>query len=1131
MAYARGVSDPFDDYLRELARRESDAAGEAAPPGDDTAPGGAAKPPGGAAKPPGDDADARDAGRTRPAADGDSDGGDDAGSAKGADADDGPDAGQAGTGAAPDEEPTPLRRRRGGGRRRGGPPPGGPADGSPSRGFRAGRAIAIVGFVVVLLAFFGFFGAILDIWTDAIWFSSIGYDAVFWTRIGTPIVLFLAAFIVILVLLALDLWIAGRLSPPPGTGGNRIRELLDRLGEAATAGQDAAGRLGQRERYGSPFGPFGAERGGRPTAPPVEVDIELSDFVPIGRWVLVAIAVLAALSLAGLASGGWETILLFQHRVPYAPPGASAVTDPVFGRDIGFFLFELPFLRLVQSLINGVLIAGLLLALGRYLLAAVGGGLGFRTAPRLHLALLAGLWLISIAFGYQLDKLELSYATNGVATGVSYADANARFLALDVLSIIAALTAAFLVASAFTRALWPVVLAVTVWFGASIALGTVYPAIVQRFVVTPNEYATQAPYIANNIAMTRVAYDLDAWRNLPFKGAASLTADALARDEETFQNARLWDYRPLGATLDQLQTVRQYYDFYDVDVDRYVLAGERRQVMLSGREMALDKNPQALTWVNERIVFTHGYGLAMVPVSGVDDQGLPELIIGNLPPVSSQGAPTVTEPRIYFGERPNSWVMTGARQPEFDYPVGDQATGGETTTRWTGTTGIRLDSTLTRLLFALRFRDLNLFITDQVTSDSQLLLNRALRERVTAIAPFLRFDKDPYLVVTPDGRLTYVQDAYTVSAMFPDAEYFDASVLGPDSGLAGDTLNYIRNSVKITMEAYDGTMRFYVSDPSDPLIRAYEGVFPTLLEPLDAMPADIRAHLRTAEERFNVQARTFARYHVTNTQSFYNKDDLWTIPTNPPGATQQLPQEAYYVIMRMPGEAVAEYLLLQPMVPAQRPNMIAWIAARNAVETYGEVRVYQLPRDTSIYGPTQIEARIDQDPAISGQITLWNQSGSTVIRGNLLVVPVGDAIVYLEPIYLQSTSSAFPQFTKIVVATSTSVEWADTLEAALAKVIASEPGPSPSPGTSPTPSVSPSPSPTTAPPTPRPTASPGFTAPPGDVAALVAYADLHFRLAQDALRAGDFAKYGEEMKIVEATLAELSRLTGASPAP
>jgi uncharacterized protein len=1091
-----GMSDPFEEYLRELAKRERGGSGAAdGQPGD-------------LDEKDADEPATREAGET-------------------GDEDDGEEAPE--TAAEPQEEPTPIRRRRSRRRRAGPGGPGGPTDGAVAGGrFRgAGRAAAIVAVLFVLLFFIGFFGAVLDLWTDAIWFDSVGYQSVFWTRIGTQLVLFVVAFVGILVLLGLDLWLAGRLAPPPGTGGDRLRDLLNRFNEAAATGQRNAGQFG-RERYTGPFGPFGPEPRGPVAGQAIDVDVEIPDLVPIGRWVLVAIAGLVALTLASSLSGSWETILLWQHRVPYEVAGAAPVVDPIFGRNVAFFMFDLPFLRLVQRFINGILVAALLLALGRYLLSAVRGGLAFGTGPRLHLALLMGLWLLSVAFGYQLDKLELSYSTSGVVAGVSYTDANARFLAFDALTVIAALTAAFLVASAFTRWIVPVGLAVVVWFGASLALGVVYPEIVQRFVVAPNEYATQAPYIGNNIAMTRTSYSVSGWDPIPYQGGAPLTQAAVERDAATFTNARLWDYRPLGDTLDQLQTVRQYYDFFDVDTDRYSLLGDIRQVMLSGREMALDKNPTALNWINQRIAFTHGFGIAMVPVNAVDDQGLPKLIVANLPPVSTSGAPTVTEPRIYFGERPASWVMTGARQPEFDYPVGDQQSGGETTTRWTGKTGIAIDSTFTRLLFALRFRDLNLLISDQVTADSQLLMHRTLAERVNLVAPFLRFDKDPYLVVGTDGRLSYIQDAYTISDRFPAAQPFDTTQLPEGSGLAYDSFNYIRNSVKIVMDAYDGTMSFYVSDPTDPIIRAYEGVFPGLFKPFSDFPEQLRGHVRWPEEIFNVQTRVFARYHVTNTQSFYNKDDLWTVPANPPGSSQQLPPEAYYVIMRMPGELLPEFLLLQPMVPAQRPNMISWIAARNSPADYGTVRVYQFPRDTSIFGPTQIEARIDQDPVISSQITLWNQSGSQVIRGNLIVVPVGDSIVYLEPIYLQSTSSAFPQFTKIVVATSTTVEWADTLQQALDKVIANEPGASPSPSPSPAPSPSPGVTPT-----PRPSAGPTPSAGPlpTGVTQLVEYANLHFGLAQDAIRNGDFGTYGDEMKLVEAALAELSRLTGASPVP
>ncbi|HYN48247.1 MAG TPA: UPF0182 family protein, partial [Candidatus Nanopelagicales bacterium] len=511
-------------------------------------------------------------------------------------------------------------------------------------------------------------------------------------------------------------------------------------------------------------------------------------------------------------------------------------------------------------------------------------------------------------------------------------------------------------------------------------------------------------------------------------------------------------------------------------------------------------------------------------------QGLPRLIIRDLPPVASAGAPEVTEPRIYFGERPNDWVVVGARQPEFDFPIGTgdgtDGAGNQETTKWTGTTGIKLDSILSRLLFAARFRDLNLLISDQVTADSQLLMYRTLGERLTRIAPFLAYDKDPYIVVNDKGRLVWIQDAYTLSERFPNAQTFSGAALGDTSGLAGQSFNYLRNSVKIVMDVYDGTMTFYVADPDDPLIRAWQGVFPTLFRPISDLPAGLRSHLRVPEELFNVQTRVFARYHVTDPLTFFQGDDLWTVPQNPTSESGQLPLEAYYVYMRMPSETEPEFLLLQPMVPKERPNMIAWVAARNDGDAYGGVRVYRFPRDTSIFGPVQIEARIDQDPVISSQVTLWNQSGSEVVRGNLIVIPVQDSIIYLEPIYLQSTGSAIPEFVKIVVASPTRVVWGDTLEEALTLLLAGGPGPTPSP--SPSPGASPSPGTS---PTPSPTSGPNVTPQPDDVQALIRYANERFEAAQEALRRGDFATYGTEIAEVERTLAQLEILIGGSPSP
>jgi uncharacterized membrane protein (UPF0182 family) len=1034
----------------------------------------------------------------------------------------------------PDEaEPEPIHARpRPGGRGRGGRGPGGPRrprsgrtggpdDGAPRLRDRL-RGVGLAVLIFGVLAIITVAGVLLDLVTDAIWYRSVGYDAVFFTRLGTQAALFTGVLVAVLLFLGLNIWLAGRLAPPPdparaGTVGGFATRLGEALGvEAARPGQGPGGR--------STFGGAGFGSGGQARTITFEAD-ELPDLVPIVRWVIVGLAVVIALATAASAAAHWETVLLWRNQVPFAPTG-PVVADPIFGRDVGYYLFELPFLRAGQALFNGLLIAALALSIGRYLLAGARGGLVFTTQMRLHLAILGGLYLLSVAVGYQLDKLELVYSTQGVATGVSFTDQNARFLAFDVLTAISAFAGAFLIIGAFTRAMWPLAAVVIVWLSASVVLGTLYPGLVQRLQVEPDQLNREAPFIANNIRMTRIGFDVADWERRDYSGEAPLTADAIDKEDATFQNARLWDYRPLRDTLDQLQTVRQYYDFTDVDTDRYRLADIPRQVMLSARELAPEKNTRGGTWVNQRITFTHGIGVAMVPVNAATEGGQPELIIRDLPPVSSAGAPKIEQPRIYFGERLSDWIVTGARQSEFDYPVGSTATDGSAesgqTTRWTGSTGVRLDTTLSRLLFALRFRDLNLLISDQVTSDSQLLFHRSLADRLPRIAPFLRFDKDPYLVVTDDGRLVYVQDAYTTSDRFPNAQWFDPTTLG-ETKLGSAPFNYIRNSVKIVEDAYTGEMTFYVSDADDPIVRTYQRIFPTLFKPLEAIPADLRSHLRVPEEMFNVQTRTFARYHVQDPSAFYNNEDLWTVPAGTT-STQALANEAYYVVMRMPGETDPEFLLLQPMVPSTRPNMIAWVAARMDQPNYGAVRVYQFPQNTSVLGPTQIEAKIDADPIIAAQTTLWDQSGSNVIRGNLIVMPIQDSLIYLQPVYLQSANSAFPEFQRIVVATSQKIVWGRSLSEALGLLLAggSTPPPTPSPSPSPTPGASP---------TPASSAGPGATPPSGDVAALVAYANDHFERAQAALRAGDFATYGQEIAKVQDALRQLDALVKLSPAP
>ncbi len=1026
-----------------------------------------------------------------------------------------------------DSEPEPITIGRGGrggqGAGRGGPPRdprpgrpvGGPNDGG-GLGLRRQISLAIavvVGLFIFIMAVVG-----LELWTDAIWYASVGYDAVFWTRLGAQVGLFVAGLVLALVVLLGNLWLAGRLAPPAeGSGaGGTVRGWLDRLNEAVLESEQRSGRA--RESLGRR--PDGA-RG------PVNVTpYELPNATPIGRVVIAIVAVFVALTVAGALASNWATVLLWINRVPFDPAGAGIVTDPVFGRDISFFMFDLGFLRFVQVTVIGLLIASLIVAGARYLVAALDGSAIFSTPVRVHLGVLAGLFLMAIAVGYQLDKFELVYSSRmpGTAIGVSYTDENAQFLAYDVLTGLSAIAAAFLVGGAFSRVLWPLGLTVAVWFIASIGIGRIYPEVVQRVTVIPNARVLESPNISNNIAMTRLAFDLGGWELRNYRGEAPLSEAAISEHQATFLNARLWDYRPLGDTLDQLQTVRQYYDFTDVDTDRYKLGEDTRQVMLSVRELDLSKNPLATGWVNQRVTFTHGIGVAMVPVNEVATQGQPRLVIRDLPPVSSQGAPVITEPRVYFGELESSYVVVGAQQDEFDYPVGDS----DQTTRWTGTTGIRLDTTLSRLLYALRFRDFDLLISPQITNNSQLLFHRSLADRLPRIAPFLLYDKDPYVVIRDDGRLVYVQDAYTATNRFPHGQGFNPGELNTPgvapTGLGERSFNYLRNSVKIVVDAYDGTMTFYANDPDDALIRAWQGVFPTLFQPMSDFPTDLRPHLRVPEELFNVQTRVFGRYHVQNADTFYDQADLWTVPL---GQTTEssLPSEAYYVIMSLPEEVDPEFLLLQPMIPRDRPNMIAWVAARNDGENYGQTLVYRFPTETSVFGPAQIEASIDADPEISAQFTLWSQAGSNVIRGNLIVVPVGESLIYLQPVYLQATSSRFPAFQKIIVASPTTVVWGDTLRQALDQLLRDQgggPGPTPTP---PPPGPTPTPGPTQTP-------GPGASPPSGDVAALVEYANLHFELAQQALRDGDFARYGEEIELVQEALAQLEGLVGgSSPGP
>jgi uncharacterized membrane protein (UPF0182 family) len=619
-------------------------------------------------------------------------------------------------------------------------------------------------------------------------------------------------------------------------------------------------------------------------------------------------------------------------------------------------------------------------------------------------------------------------------------------------------------------------------------------------VVEPNELAREAPYIENNIRFTNLAYGLDKIQERDFPQATPLTPKILSDNQTVLKNIRLWDYRPLLQTYQQIQAIRLYYHFLDVDLDRYTINGEIRQVALAARELDINQL-QAPTWVTQRLQFTHGYGVVVNPVNEVTGDGLPQLWVKDFPPESSVVELKVERPEIYHGEGTADYVFVKTQEREFNYPEGQQ----NVYANYEGTGGVVLDSYLKRLAFALRLADVNMMLSQDFTPTSRVMLHRNITDRASQIAPFLRFDQDPYLIIGDDGQLYWLLDAYTSSDLFPYAEPI------------GD-LNYIRNSVKIVIDAYNGAPTFYAVDPADPLLKSYMAIFPTLFTPLSDMPDWLRAHLRYPEDLFSIQAKLYQTYHMSDVNVFYNKEDLWQTPLESFAGNTQ-PVEPYYVVLRLPGETKAEYVLTQPFTPNNKDNLTAWLAARSDEEHYGQLIVYRFPKQQLIFGPLQIEGRIDQDPEISAQITLWNQSGSQVIRGNLLVLPIDNALLYVEPLYLQAVNGQIPELKRVIVVSGDQIIMRETLAAAL-QAFFGETAPALT-------STEPSAVTSETEPTPETTPAAPSTAEPlsQDVNQLATTASNHYEAAQKALQNGDWATYGEELEKMKAALDTLVKLT------
>ena len=783
------------------------------------------------------------------------------------------------------------------------------------------------------------------------------------------------------------------------------------------------------------------------------------------------------------AQANWEVVLRFFNRQSFG------TTDPVFFKDVAFYVFSLPFLELVRGWVITAIVFSLIAAAATYAIGYLTQKKAFDYARPVLIH--GGVLVVAIAglsaMSYWLGIWDLVYSPRGAVFGAGYTDMHAQLPAQWALVAATVLLGVLIIVALIRRKVRWVLYGLGVWMVLSIVVGQVIPGLMQRLQVQPNELQLETEYIGYNIEATREAFGLTKIEEQPYPADTMPSLQDIQDNPRTIENIRLWDHKPMLDTYTQIQSFRTYYDFLDIDVDRYTIDGDYRQVMLAARELSKEKLPtEAQTWVNRTLQFTHGYGIAMSPVNEVEEGGLPALWVKDIPP---SGIFDITRPQIYYGEKTDDYVIVGAKAQEFDYPMGDSNVYGS----YEGTGGVPIGSILRRALYAWELSDFNILISGQMTSDSRLLYHRDVIERVHNITPFLSVDDDPY-IVTIDGRLVWILDCYTTSTRYPYSEPLENGV------------NYIRNSVKAVVDAYDGTVDYYVVDSEDPLLQTYSAIFPDLFQPLDSMTEELRAHLRYPVDMFSIQSSVYRSYHMQDPRVFYNKEDLWAVPKEIYSGAQQL-TEPYYIIMRLPEAEEEEFLIMLPFTPANKNNTIGWLAARCDGDNYGRLIAYLFPKERLIYGPSQIENRIQQDTVITEQLALWSRGGSQVIRGNLLVIPIGDSTIYVESVFLQADAGGLPELKRVIVAAGDEIAMEPTLAEALEDVfgLAIDDGgtmpPPPAPGT------------------------PG-EALSEDVVSLIEQAQEHFDLAQEYSKQGDWASYGEALKALEAVLAQLASVTG-----
>jgi len=939
-----------------------------------------------------------------------------------------------------------------------------------------------IGLVAVLLLWSG-----LSIYPDWLWFKNLGFSPVFWTMLLSKFGFGLLVWLLLILIICLNLYAAKRLNPGNG------RE------KAFKAADGYVSQLGLSDRALNSL--------------------------------LIAFLLLLSFIIASKGSFQWDMLLRYLYQQPFGS------TDPIFDKDIGFYLFSLPFYVFVRSGLLVLFILAGLVTMGWYLkngALQVEGDFsqaeGVPTAlPKItiapkakkHLIFLGGIIVLFLAWGYHLKIYGLLYSTQGPAFGASYTDVHIKVMAYWVLIIVSLGFALVLFYNAFkfrTKLIW---ISGGIWIGAVLVFATLLPMLVQKIVVKPNELAKESPYIAYNIDYTRKAYNLNKIKEVDFEVNDKLSAEDIKRHDVTIQNIRIWDERPLLQTYRQIQTIRLYYDFNNVDVDRYLINNQYRQVMLAARELMVNQlPPQANTWVNRHLIYTHGYGLALSPVNEVTSEGLPSLFVKDVPP-SFKPDLEIERPEIYYGEKTEEYVLVKTKTKEFDYPKGDK----NVYTIYQGTGGVPIKSFFRRLLFGIEFLDPQILFTTYLSPESRIMYNRRISVRAGLIAPFLDYDGDPYLVVS-GGKIYWIQDAYTTSDMYP---YSRRSY----GRFKNKGLNYIRNSVKVTVDAYNGDVAFYIIDEKDPIVKTYSSIFPDLFRPFSEMPADLKKHIRYPRDLFEIQVDTYTKYHMRDVQVFYNQEDLWQIPDELYGDSRQ-EMEPYYIIMKLPEDEKEEFLLMTPFTPSKKDNMIGWLAARSDLPNYGNLLVYKLPKEKLVYGPMQIEARVDQQTEISRELSLWGQRGSGVIRGNLLAIPISDTFIYVEPVYLEarqerselpstgpaqprgfakprrgsgpvssqtdkSRAASLPELKRVIVAFGNRLVMEENLGKALSSVLGGQIFP-------------------------KQLASPTIPQ-TQDISDLGVSALEHYNKAKDYLRQGNWAEYGRELENLEKMLKEMSGST------